>query len=58
VLNLQMGLGQERFDEKLGAWTSDFCISESNHRHFYRRWAELMEASEAEGSRPGARGAQ
>ena len=43
-LNQQMGLGHERFDEKLGAWASDLRISESNHRQFYRRWAELMDA--------------
>jgi Ring hydroxylating alpha subunit (catalytic domain). len=42
VLNLQMGLGQERFDQDLGAWTTDFCTSESNQRHFYRYWASLM----------------
>jgi 3-phenylpropionate/trans-cinnamate dioxygenase alpha subunit len=41
-LNTQMGLGHERFDESLSAWTSDFRVSESNHRQFYRRWAELM----------------
>jgi hypothetical protein len=35
-------LGQERFDPALGAWTTDFCTSESNQRHFYRYWAELM----------------
>jgi hypothetical protein len=44
ALNTQMGLGHERFDEDLQAWTSDFRLSESNHRHFYRRWAELMAA--------------
>jgi phenylpropionate dioxygenase-like ring-hydroxylating dioxygenase large terminal subunit len=44
VLNTQMGLGHERFDPELGAWSSDFRISESNHRQFYRRWAELMVA--------------
>jgi 3-phenylpropionate/trans-cinnamate dioxygenase alpha subunit len=43
-LNLQMGLGHERFDEKLGAWASDFRLSESNHRQFYGRWAQLMDA--------------
>ena len=43
LLNTQMGLGRERFDEALGAWASDFRISELNHRQFYRRWAELME---------------
>ena len=43
-LNTQMGLGHERFDEGLQAWASDFRMSESNHRQFYRRWAELMDA--------------
>ena len=43
-LNVQMGLGHDRFDEDLQAWASDYRISESNHRSFYRRWAELMEA--------------
>ena len=33
-----MGLGHERFNEALQAWTSDFRMSESNHRQFYRRW--------------------
>ena len=42
VVNLQMGLGQERFDPALGGWTSDFCTSECNQRHFYRHWAKLM----------------
>ena len=45
-LNTQMGLGHERFDADLGAWRSDFRISESNHRQFYRRWAELMASPE------------
>ena len=44
ALNTQMGLGHERFDEHLQAWASDFRMSESNHRQFYRRWAELMAA--------------
>jgi 3-phenylpropionate/trans-cinnamate dioxygenase alpha subunit len=44
ALNTQMGLGHERFDEELQAWTSDFRVSESNHRQFYRRWADLMVA--------------
>jgi phenylpropionate dioxygenase-like ring-hydroxylating dioxygenase large terminal subunit len=43
-VNNQMGLGHERFDPALGAWTSDYGFSESNHRQFYRRWAELMAA--------------
>ncbi|MBV9440238.1 MAG: aromatic ring-hydroxylating dioxygenase subunit alpha [Candidatus Eremiobacteraeota bacterium] len=41
-LNTQMGLGHERYREDLAAWASDFSLSESNHRQFYRRWAELM----------------
>ena len=39
-----MGLGRERFDADLKAWASDHRYSESNHRRFYRRWAQLMEA--------------
>ena len=41
-MNFQMGLGHERFDEDLMAWTSDFRISESNHRGFYGHWARMM----------------
>ena len=41
-LNMQMGLGRERLDEGLGAMASEFRMSESNHRQFYRRWADLM----------------
>jgi hypothetical protein len=37
-----MGLGHEQFDEELGAWASDYRYSESNHRRFYRRWAQMM----------------
>jgi len=44
ALNTQMGLGHERFDAELQAWASDFRMSESNHRQFYRRWAQLMAA--------------
>jgi len=44
ALNTQMGLGHEHFDAGLGAWASDFRISESNHRQFYQRWAQLMAA--------------
>jgi len=43
-VNNQMGLGHERYDEGLGAWASDSGFSESNHREFYRRWAEVMDA--------------
>ena len=41
-LNIQQGIGHEGFDKELGAWASDSRISEANHRHFYRRWAQLM----------------
>jgi phenylpropionate dioxygenase-like ring-hydroxylating dioxygenase large terminal subunit len=44
-LNTQMGLGHDRFDPTLGAWASEFRWSENNHRHFYRRWAQLMATS-------------
>ena len=43
-LNMQMGLGHEQYRPDLGGWASDFRLSESNHRQFYRRWAELMRA--------------
>ena len=39
-----MGRGHEGFNEDLLAWASDFRISESNHRHFYQRWGQLMAA--------------
>jgi phenylpropionate dioxygenase-like ring-hydroxylating dioxygenase large terminal subunit len=42
LLNTQMGLGHERYDESLQGWASEFRISESNHRQFYGRWAQLM----------------
>ncbi|MBV9201793.1 MAG: hypothetical protein JOY83_19090, partial [Alphaproteobacteria bacterium] len=44
-INNQMGLGHERFDADYGGWVSDSGFSESNHREFYRRWAELMDAA-------------
>lgn len=44
-VNIQMGLGHEHFDEGFNAMTSDFQISESNHREFYRQWARLMDRS-------------
>ena len=43
-LNYQMGLGHDRFDEELGAWASDFKLSDSHPRYFYQRWARLMQA--------------
>ncbi len=44
ALNYEMGLGHERFDPDFKAWVSDHRYSESNHRQFYRRWAQLMAA--------------
>ncbi|HEV8679794.1 MAG TPA: aromatic ring-hydroxylating dioxygenase subunit alpha, partial [Stellaceae bacterium] len=43
-LNNRMGLGHERYDPALAASVSDSGFSESNHREFYRRWAEVMAA--------------
>jgi hypothetical protein len=43
-LNTQMGIGHERFDDGLNGWASEWRMSESNHRQFYRRWAEVMTA--------------
>ena len=43
-ISMQMGLGHEAFSEELGGWASDFRISEINHRAFYRRWSQLMNA--------------
>ena len=45
-MNMQMGLGHDRFDEELGAVSSDFRFSESNHRAFYKRWAQDMSADD------------
>ena len=44
ALNYGMGLGHEHFDADFAALASDYRYSESNHRGFYRRWAELMAA--------------
>ena len=44
MLNMQMGLGHERFEPDLEAWASDYRYSESNHRQFYLRWSQLMAA--------------
>ena len=43
-LSYEMGLGHERYDKDFGALASDYRYSESNHRGFYRRWAQLMAA--------------
>jgi len=58
-----MGLGHEGYREDLKAWASDYRFSESNHRQFYRRWAQLMVAknwaaveSPCSGARPGQGG--
>jgi hypothetical protein len=46
VLNYGMGLGHERVEAAYGGKVSDYRYSESNHRGFYRRWAELIQAGE------------
>jgi 3-phenylpropionate/trans-cinnamate dioxygenase subunit alpha len=43
-LNYEMGLGHERWNDELKASVSDYRFSESNHRQFYQRWAQLMAA--------------
>ena len=40
--NIQMGLGHDEYDPELNAWSSDFRMSESNHRHFYKRWLKMI----------------
>jgi len=45
-LNTQMGLGHEHFDPALGGWASEYRMSESNHRQYYRRWAQLIAAGD------------
>ena len=42
LVNFQMGLGHEGYDEALGASASHHRFSEINQRGFYRRWAQLM----------------
>jgi 3-phenylpropionate/trans-cinnamate dioxygenase subunit alpha len=44
ALNMQMGLGHEGYNVDFQAWASDARFSESNHRQFYQRWAQLMAA--------------
>jgi hypothetical protein len=39
-----MGLGHEHFDPDFAAVASEYRYSESNHRGFYRHWAQLMAA--------------
>ena len=43
-LNIAMGLGHEKYDDDLNAWSSEYRISEMNHRSFYRRWDQIMSA--------------
>ena len=43
-LNVQMGLGHESYQDDLAAWASDSHYSELNHRGFYTRWAQVMDA--------------
>ena len=43
-LNYSMGLGHDGFDDEIKAWASDARYSDSNHRQFYGRWADMMQA--------------
>ena len=43
-LNYTMGLGHDSFDEEIKGWASEYRYSDSNHRAFYGRWADLMQA--------------
>ena len=45
-MNLQMGLGHQKFDPELESWSSGFKFSEDNQRAFYKRWSELMDESD------------
>ena len=44
MLNYQMGLGHEHYNESYEALTSQYRYSDSNQRQFYKRWSELMAA--------------
>ncbi len=43
-LNMSMGLGHAPYNEDLLGWASEHRYSESNHRAFYGRWAQLMDS--------------
>ena len=42
MLNYQMGLGHDGYDETREGLTSESCFSDNNQRQFYRRWGEMM----------------
>ena len=44
MLNYQMGLGHETWNQDYEALTSQYRFSDSNQRQFYRRWSDLMAA--------------
>ena len=44
MLNYQMGLGHESYNEDYDALTSEYRYSDSNQRQFYQRWSQLMGA--------------
>ena len=44
MLNYQMGLGRESYNEDYEAVIADFRYSDSNQRFFYQRWSDLMAA--------------
>ena len=45
-MNLQMGLGHQKYDPEIDSLSSGFKFSEDNQRAFYKRWSDLMEASD------------
>ena len=42
MLNYQMGLGRESYNEDYDAVIADFRYSDSNQRFFYQRWSDLI----------------
>jgi phenylpropionate dioxygenase-like ring-hydroxylating dioxygenase large terminal subunit len=53
-MNMQLGVGHERFRDDLNALTSDHRFGETAQRAFYQRWAEVMDAecwAELQGTR-------
>ena len=45
-MNLQTGLGHQRYKEDLDSWASGFKFSEDNQRAFYKRWSEVMDVAD------------
>ena len=45
-MNLQMGLGHQKFDEEIESLSSGYKFSEDNQRAFYKRWSEFMDTAD------------